>query len=147
MKITVNGAVKAVLEVAQGEARAEVGSYLSVGSNGVKVNVSDVYGNNRTINYSITVVAISVSSPFDASIAYTGPISFAYVPNGNVQKTVHFILDGNEIGTLVDILETPASNVYVVKGETEHLIPAVPAFIKKTDPDAGMITVHLIEGM
>ena len=55
--------------------------------------------------------------------------------------------DGNEIGTLVDILETPASNVYVVKGETEHLIPAVPAFIKKTDPDAGMITVHLIEGM
>ena len=55
--------------------------------------------------------------------------------------------DGNEIGTLVDILETPASNVYVVKGETEHLIPAVPAFIKKTDPEAGMITVHLIEGM
>ena len=101
MKITVNGAVKAVLEVAQGEARAEVGSYLSVGSNVVKVNVSDVYGNNRTINYSITVVAISISSPFDASIAYTGPISFAYVPNGNVQKTVHFILDGNEIGTTV----------------------------------------------
>ena len=55
--------------------------------------------------------------------------------------------DGNEIGTLVDILETPASNVYVVKGETEHLIPAVPAFIEKTDPEAGMITVHLIEGM
>ena len=55
--------------------------------------------------------------------------------------------DGNEIGTLVDILETPASNVYVVKGETEHLIPAVPAFVKKTDPDAGVITVHLIEGM
>ena len=55
--------------------------------------------------------------------------------------------DGNEIGTLVDILETPASNVYVVKGETEHLIPAVPEFIKKTDPDAGLITVHLIEGM
>ena len=54
---------------------------------------------------------------------------------------------GAEIGTLVDILETPASNVYVVKGETEHLIPAVPAFVKKTDPDAGVITVHLIEGM
>ena len=55
--------------------------------------------------------------------------------------------DGNEIGTLVDILETPASNVYVVKGETEHLIPAVPEFIKKTDADAGVVTVHMIEGM
>lgn len=54
---------------------------------------------------------------------------------------------GAEIGTLVDIIETPASNVYVVKGAAEHLIPAVPEFVKKTDPDAGIITVHLIEGM
>ena len=101
MKITVNGAVKAVLEVAQGEARAEISSYLTVGSNVVKVNIADVYGNNRTVNYSVTVVAISVTSSFDASVAYMGPISFPYVPTGNVQKTVHFILDGNEIGSTV----------------------------------------------
>ncbi len=55
--------------------------------------------------------------------------------------------DGNEIGVLEDVMETPASNIYVVKGETEHLIPAVPEFIKKTDAEAGVITVHLIEGM
>jgi len=54
---------------------------------------------------------------------------------------------GADIGTLTEVMETPASNIYVVKGETEHLIPAVPEFIKKTDPDAGLITVHLIEGM
>ena len=55
--------------------------------------------------------------------------------------------DGNAVGELVDVLETPASNIYVVTGKTEHLIPAVPEFIKKTDADAGVITVHLIEGM
>ena len=55
--------------------------------------------------------------------------------------------DGREIGVLEDVMETPASNIYVVKGETEHLIPAVPEFIKKTDAEAGVITVHLIEGM
>ena len=44
-------------------------------------------------------------------------------------------------------METPASNIYVVKGASEHLIPAVPEFIKKSDADAGIITVHLIEGM
>jgi len=54
---------------------------------------------------------------------------------------------GKEIGTLTEVMETPASNIYVVKGETEHLIPAVPEFIKKTDADAGLITVRLIEGM
>ena len=55
--------------------------------------------------------------------------------------------DGHEIGVLQDVMETPASNISVVRGETEHLIPAVPEFIKKTDAEAGIITVHLIEGM
>ena len=55
--------------------------------------------------------------------------------------------EGTEIGTLTEVMETPASNIYVVKGASEHLIPAVPEFIKKSDADAGIITVHLIEGM
>ena len=55
--------------------------------------------------------------------------------------------EGREIGVLEDVMETPASNVYVVRGKTEHLIPAVPEFIKKTDADAGVVTVHMIEGM
>ena len=55
--------------------------------------------------------------------------------------------EGEEVGILKDIMETPASNIYVVKGETEHLIPAVPEFILNTNVDEGIITVHLIEGM
>lgn len=52
-----------------------------------------------------------------------------------------------EIGKLVDVLETPANRVYVVKGETEHLIPAVPEFVMSTDTEAKIINVRLIEGM
>ncbi len=55
--------------------------------------------------------------------------------------------NGAEIGRLTDVLERPAHNIYVVQGEQEHLIPAVPEFILKTDAEAGVITVHLIEGM
>ncbi len=55
--------------------------------------------------------------------------------------------DGTELGVLSDIIETPSSNVYVVKGEREILIPAVPEFIKSTDAEGGVITVRLIEGM
>ena len=54
---------------------------------------------------------------------------------------------GAEIGKLAEVLELPGQRVYVVRGETEHLIPAVPAFILNTDADAGVITVRLIEGM
>ena len=55
--------------------------------------------------------------------------------------------DGNEVGVLEEIFEAPASNVYVVRGEREHLIPAVPEFIVLTDVDKGVMTVDLTEGM
>ena len=100
MKITVNGVVKALLDIAQGEVTAELTSYLAVGSNVVKVNVADVYGNNRTINFSISTVDLSLSSSFDASVPYTGPFTFPFVPVGSVQKTIHFIMDGKQIGSM-----------------------------------------------
>ena len=55
--------------------------------------------------------------------------------------------DGESVGTLEDILETPASQIYVVKGETEHLIPAVDEFIVRVDAENAVVTVRLIEGM
>ena len=54
---------------------------------------------------------------------------------------------GAEIGLLTEVLERPASLIYVVQGQTEHLIPAVPEFIRNVDAEKGIITVHLIEGM
>lgn len=58
------------------------------------------------------------------------------------------VTEGNEpVGVLEDVLEYPASRVYVVRGETEHLIPERPEFIVSADPDAGVLVVRLIEGM
>ena len=54
---------------------------------------------------------------------------------------------GAEVGRLAEVLELPGQRVYVVKGETEHLIPAVPAFIRNTDAENGVTTVRLIEGL
>ena len=54
---------------------------------------------------------------------------------------------GNEIGKLTDVMDGPRGQIYEVKGETDHLIPAVPEFILNVDADAGIITVRLIEGM
>ena len=59
------------------------------------------------------------------------------------------VVDENEqeIGILTEIMETPASMIYVVKGLQEHLIPAVPEFIISSDAEAGIVKVRLIEGM
>ncbi|MCD7918655.1 MAG: CotH kinase family protein [Clostridiales bacterium] len=99
MTITVNSTVKATKSIDQGTVTVDLVDYLSTGSNTVKVKVSDVYGNSRTINFSITVVAISLASSFDVSSPFSGAITFPYTPTGSVTKTMHFVLDGVEIGT------------------------------------------------
>ena len=55
--------------------------------------------------------------------------------------------EGREIGKLTEILERPASDIFVVQGEQEHLIPAVEEFIRSVDAENGVVTVRLIEGM
>lgn len=99
LRIIVNDAVKSVVNIKQGTITVDVGKYLALGSNIVKMNVSDVYGNSRAINYTVTSVSVSLTSSFDASAAYGGAIVFTYVPTGSITKTMHFILDGEEIGT------------------------------------------------
>ncbi len=54
---------------------------------------------------------------------------------------------GEEIGTLLQVLNLPAHDVYEVRGAHRYLIPAVPAFIEKVDAQAGLVLVHLIDGM
>jgi 16S rRNA processing protein RimM len=56
--------------------------------------------------------------------------------------------DGEEIGTVAEILETGANDVYVVKGSgQERLIPAIKQVIKKIAPERGELVVELIPGM
>ena len=99
LQISVNGAIKSTQGIQQGNVNIDLGNYVSAGSNIVKVKISDIYGNARTINFNITVIVLSVSSSFDTSIVYNGAISFPYTPVGAVEKTVYFILDGRQIGT------------------------------------------------
>lgn len=54
---------------------------------------------------------------------------------------------GNELGILDDILSPSLQQVYVIKGEREIMIPAVPEFVLETNVEGGYIKVRLIEGM
>ena len=55
---------------------------------------------------------------------------------------------GKTVGELTDIMDMPASNIYVIKGENgEILVPAVPEFIKTVDTEDGFIRIRFIEGM
>lgn len=58
---------------------------------------------------------------------------------------------GRLLGTLYDVMETGANDVYIVHlaedPSKELLIPATEECIKGVDLQAGVITVHLLKGM
>lgn len=117
LKITINGMVKTTQDVAQGAVTVDISKYLATGANMVKVNITDVYGNSRTINYSVSVVDVSVSSTFDASVPYSGQITYTYTPVGNVTKTMHFVVDDKELGT-AEVSASGRQQSYVILAQT-----------------------------
>jgi 16S rRNA processing protein RimM len=54
---------------------------------------------------------------------------------------------GAEIGKIKDVLTMPSSDVYVIHGEKDYMIPAVKEFVKEICVEEGFVRVHLIEGM
>ena len=121
LSVRVGGVTKLSRDVDQGDVSVDVGPYLAAGSNAVKVTISDTYGNSRTINFSITAVAISLASSFDPTGPFTGAITYTYVPTGGVTKTVHFVVDGTEIGTAtVDVSGRQQSYIIPAQSHGAH---------------------------
>ncbi len=52
-----------------------------------------------------------------------------------------------EIGTISEVLQPPANDVYVVRGEHVYMIPAVKEFVEEVNVPGGFVRVRLIEGM
>lgn len=101
LKITVNSAIKATSNVEQGNLNINLKPYLAPGNNAVKITVTDVYGNSRTVSYSINCIALQLTSSFDSTPAFSGDILFSYTPTGSVEKKIYIVLDGTEIGSPV----------------------------------------------
>ena len=57
--------------------------------------------------------------------------------------------DGTEFGTLSDVMETGANDVYVIdsKEHGEVLMPAIKECVLNVDMESEIITVHLMNGL
>lgn len=53
---------------------------------------------------------------------------------------------GSSIGKISKVLTLPASDVYVINGEHEYMVPVVNEFVKEVNADAGFVRLRLIKG-
>ena len=98
MYVYVNDALVSKQSVKQGDFSYDVTNYLKSGSNKVEFRVVDTYSSAKNIIGNINAVSLRLTSSFEDDVSYTGNITYTYVPIGDVLKTVHFIVDGEDIG-------------------------------------------------
>jgi len=114
-RITVNNTIRGIVQIDQGDISINLKPYLSTGQNTVKIRISDVYDNGRTLNFNINYINFRIESTFIFDAPFTQSFLYTFTPYGTGVKTIHFKVDGIELPTM----ETSASGA-----QLNYLIPA-----------------------
>lgn len=120
----VAGSIVATNTVVSGENSFDITEYLTLGTQKVQLSITDAAGSLVTKTWTVQKIDVRIDSTFNDKLTYPiGTVSFDYIPYGAVSKTVYFILDGKQIGTV----ETSASGIpmgYTIPEQTHgaHLL-------------------------
>lgn len=97
----VGNRVVATQEVSTGEREFDLTDYVTVGDNKVILTITHATGAIATKAWTVKIVDVRLESKFDDTKTNpaNSPVVFSFTPYGGVAKTVHFLLDGEEIGT------------------------------------------------
>lgn len=107
---------------------------------------------------SIVIATLDGVDTIDKAIALKNKTVFINRDDAKLENGEYFITDllglkaidyesGETLGTITDIMPLSPNQVYVISGNREILVPAVPDFVKEINPASGFISFKLIEGL
>ena len=112
-RIVVGGVTKKTFSAIQGDNTVNITDILTPGENAVQVKVENSEGTVRTLNYTVTILTLSLTTTMAPISSYSGQATVYYTVTGAGDKTVHFILDGNEIDSEV-VVSSGRSRSYLI---------------------------------
>lgn len=94
----------------------------------------------------------------EAAEKYRNKVLYMHRDDLELDEDTYFIQDligmevrdadsGEVYGKLADVMQTGANDVYVVKGDREYLVPAIPDVIISTDIDSDVMTIRPLDGL
>jgi len=108
---------------------------------------------------SLVIAVLDGVSDIDSAIKLKGKTVSIDRADIDLEDGQHFVVDliglnaidsetGAQIGTVTDVLNLPANDVYVIGGgEREILVPAVPEFVEEVNVPEGFVRVRMREGL
>lgn len=129
----------------QGTNTFDATDFVSVGTQKLTLTVVDDGGSAVVKTWTVQIVDVRLESAFSDKITYTAnkTVNFTYTPYGAVAKTVHFILDGEELESVV----TTASGTlqsYTLPAQ-EHGAHLLECYITATVNSMDIETAHIFK--
>lgn len=119
---------------------------------------SELYIERARVAKNMVIAKIEGIDTVEAAEKYRNKILFMHRDDLELDEDTYFIQDlidmevkdadsGFVYGKITDVLQNGANDVYVIKGDREYLVPAIPDVVISTDIDSNIMLIRPLDGL
>ncbi|MBQ3139225.1 MAG: 16S rRNA processing protein RimM [Ruminococcus sp.] len=119
---------------------------------------SELYIERSRTAKNMVIAKIEGIDTVEAAEKYRNKVLFMHRDDLELDEDTYFIQDlidmevqdadsGFVYGKITDVLQNGANDVYVIKGDREYLVPAIPDVVISTDIDSNIMQIRPLDGL
>lgn len=119
---------------------------------------AELYIERARVAKNMVIAKIEGVDTVEAAEKYRNKVLFMHRDDLELDEDIYFIQDlidmevkdadsGFVYGKITDVLQNGANDVYVIKGDREYLVPAIPDVVISTDIDSNIMLIRPLEGL
>lgn len=119
---------------------------------------AEIYIENSRVAKNMVIAKIEGIDTVESAEKYRNKILFMQRDDLELDDDTYFIQDlidmevrdadsGFVYGKITDVLQNGANDVYVIQGDREYLVPAIPDVVISTDIDSNIMLIRPLDGL